>query len=79
MSTRAQVQGTRRGQEHGGQLHGVVDPADRGKKFIIDPSGQAHTFVLIYSGGQWKQFDNDHQDGVNLGNVANVTIRVLWE
>lgn len=48
---------------------------DQGKKYIIDPAGQAHTFTLKYSGGRWKQFDNDHPGGIVPGNH---NIRVYW-
>jgi hypothetical protein len=59
-----------------GTFMASLTQADRGRKFIIDPSGQAHTFALVYSGGRWKKFDNDHQAGVVPGNEG---IRVIWE
>lgn len=49
----------------------------QGNKYIIDPSGAAHTFVLKYMGGRWKQVDNDHPDGV-IPTAPNAAIRVIW-
>lgn len=49
--------------------------ADRGTKYIIDPAGEAHTWVLEYVGDAWRKYDNDNQDGTNPSNDG---IRVYW-
>jgi hypothetical protein len=46
------------------------------REAALDPSGAAHTFSLVYDGGRWKKFDNDHQAGVI---PTNDPIRVIWE
>lgn len=48
---------------------------DQNRKFIIDPKGQAHTFVLKYIQNSWKKVDNDHPGGTN---ATNQEIRVIW-
>ncbi|MEM9822486.1 MAG: hypothetical protein AAF985_15495 [Bacteroidota bacterium] len=45
-------------------------------KFIIDPSGQAHTFVLTKTDDGWRKIDNDNPGGVA---VANCDIRYYWK
>jgi hypothetical protein len=48
---------------------------NKGKKFIIDPVGKAHTFVLEDTSNGWKKYDNDNQNGTA---PSNDKIRVYW-
>lgn len=50
--------------------------ADRARKFIIDPEGEAHTFVLAWQVRAWKQVDNDHPAGTALNGATR--IRAVW-
>jgi hypothetical protein len=50
--------------------------ADQTRKFIIDPEGEAHTFVLAWLDRAWKQVDNDHPAGTAPNGATR--IRAIW-
>lgn len=51
---------------------------NKGKKFIIDPAGEAHTFSLVHQEGNgWKKFDNSTV-GSNPSQSRSISIRLIW-
>lgn len=63
------------GQTNVSGFMGNLDESDRGTKYIIDPAGEAHTWVLEYEGHAWRKYDNDNQDGTQ---PSNDDIKVYW-
>lgn len=47
-----------------------------GESFIIDPAGEAHTYILKKVGSTWKKIDNDHPEGIT---PTNDNIRFYWK
>ncbi len=45
-------------------------------KYIIDPAGEAHTFVLAYDGSKWQKIDNDNPRGTT---ASNCDIKYYWK
>jgi hypothetical protein len=56
-------------------VKGLQIKGNKKKKIIIDPVGDAHTFVLEHTAKGWKKYDNDNQEGTPNGNQK---IRVYW-
>lgn len=54
----------------------VAKKQGNGKKYIIDPTGEAHTFTLAYKENEWKYFDNAATGGKNPD--LGTQIRVYW-
>lgn len=55
----------------------TLGQGQQGNRYIIDPAGQAHTFVLKHNGNRWMQIDNDDEGGV-IPKTPNAGIRVIW-
>lgn len=64
------------------QMVDSLGEGERGRKFIIDMDGEAHTFALKYVDG-WKRFDNGssqgYKTGAEIGGYSSKKISVTWE
>jgi hypothetical protein len=61
------------------QLITSLRVGDRGRKIIVDPTAEAHTFALKYDGGAWKRYDNDAPGGTTTIKYGAKRIAATWE
>jgi hypothetical protein len=57
----------------------LTGTANHKRKIIVDMSGEAHTFALLYEGSTWKRFDNDNPDGSTDIKYGTKAVACTWE